>query len=88
MPHYSSGNPVTLQYKLFEGTNVIEVHYQAAPSDGGNHSAGIENQDGTVGLQFYYGTAAIPTPEAVRYTPTVEQTASYDRYGDRERVGS
>ncbi len=35
VPHYSSGNLVTLQYKLYETTNVIEVHYQAAPSDGG-----------------------------------------------------
>ena len=56
--HYASGNPVTMQYKLFEGSNVAEVHYQAAPSDGGTHSAGIENADGTVGVQFYYGTSA------------------------------
>ena len=73
--HYSSGNPVTMQYKLYETTNVIEVHYQAAPSDGGTHSAGIENQDGTVGLQYYLGTAALTTPLAVRYTPTVAQQA-------------
>ncbi len=67
--HYSSGNPVTMQFKLFETSNVIEVHYQAAPSDGGTHSAGIENQDGTVGLQYYLGTAALSTPLAVRYSP-------------------
>ena len=30
---------------------------------------GIENQDGTVGLQYYLGTGALTTPEAVRYTP-------------------
>ncbi|MFZ2095862.1 MAG: choice-of-anchor J domain-containing protein [Anaerolineales bacterium] len=67
--HYPSGNPVTLQYKLFEGSNLIEVHYMAAPSDGGTHSAGLENQDGTVGTQYYLGTAALITPLAVRYTP-------------------
>jgi len=67
--HYSTGNPVTMQYKLYETTGVIEVHYQAAPSDGGTHSAGIENQDGTVGLQYYLGTAALTTPLALRYTP-------------------
>ena len=39
------GNNVTFQYQLFEGTNVIEVHYQAAPSDGGTHSAGVEDAD-------------------------------------------
>jgi hypothetical protein len=70
MPHFSSGNLVTFQYKLFETTGVIEVHYQVAPSDGGTHSAGIENQDGTVGLQYYLGTAGLTTPLAVRYTPS------------------
>jgi len=69
VPHYGGGNNVTMQYKLFETTGVIEVHYQAAPSDGGTHSAGIENQDGTVGLQYYLGTAALSTPIAVRYAP-------------------
>jgi hypothetical protein len=54
-----------MQYKLHE-TTVIEVHYQAAPSDGGTHWR-IENQDG-VGLQYYLGRA-LTTPEAVRYTP-------------------
>ena len=81
IPHYPSGNPVTMQYKLFETTNVIEVHYQAAPSDGGTHSAGIENADGTVGVQYSYGTAALTTPEAVRYAPTPVA------YGDRHRHG-
>jgi hypothetical protein len=76
VPHYSTGNNVTLQYKLYEGTNVIEVHYQAAPSDGGTHTAGIENQDGTVAALYYYGTTALSTPLAIRYTPTVEQSAS------------
>jgi hypothetical protein len=76
VPHYSSGNPVTLQYKLYEGTNAIEVHYQAAPSDGGTHTAGIENQDGTVAAQYYNGAAALTTPLAIRYAPTVEQSAS------------
>ncbi len=76
VPHYSSGNLVTLQYKLFEGSNIIEVHYQAAPSDGGTHTAGIENQTGTVAAQYYNGTAALTTPLAIRYTPTVPQEAS------------
>ncbi len=76
VPHYPSGNEVTLQYKLFESTNVIEVHYQAAPSDGGTHSAGIENAAGTVGVQYYRGTAALPTPLAVRYAPATLLSAS------------
>ncbi|HSL18533.1 MAG TPA: hypothetical protein VLB51_11570 [Methylomirabilota bacterium] len=76
VPHYGGGNLVTLQYKLFETSNVIEVHYQAAPSDGGTHTAGIENQDGTVAAQYYNGTAALATPLAIRYAPTVPQEAS------------
>jgi hypothetical protein len=74
--HYSAGNPVTVQYKLFETTNAIEVHYQAAPSDGGTHSAGIENQTGTIGIQYYLGTAALSTPLAVRYALDVPVQAS------------
>ncbi len=74
--HYGGGNAVTMQWKLFETTNVIEVHYQAAPSDGGTHSAGIENADGTVGVQYYYGTAGLTTPEAVQYAPTPVYTAT------------
>lgn len=76
VPHFGGGNLVTLQYKLFEGSNNVEVHYQAAPSDGGTHSAGIENVNGTLGVQFFRGTTALPTPEAVRYAPAVIQTAT------------
>ncbi len=85
--HYGGGNPVTLQYKLFETSGVIEVHYQAAPSDGGTHSAGIENQDGTIGLQYYLGTAALGTPLAVRYTPapTLEAIGHRHRHGQHLR---
>jgi len=72
--HFPNGNAVTFQFKLFESTRVIEVHYQAAPSDGGTHSAGIENQDGTVGLQYYIGTSGLTTPLAVRYVPPLVKT--------------
>ena len=78
VPHYSSGNLVTLQYKLFEGSNYIEVHYMVAPSDGGTHSAGLENQNGTLGTQYYLGTASLTTPEAVRYIPPAEQASATD----------
>ncbi len=74
--HFGGGNAVTMQCKLFEGSAVIEVHYQAAPSDGGTHSAGIENADGTAGVQYYYGTASLATPEAVRYAPVPVYSAT------------
>ena len=47
--------------------NIIEVHYENAPSDGFSHSAGIENQDGTIGTQYFFGSDALNTPLAVRY---------------------
>ena len=59
VPHFGGGNAVSMQFKLYEGSDVIEVHYQAAPSDGGTHSAGVENQDGTVGVQYYLGTGSL-----------------------------
>jgi hypothetical protein len=71
VPHYPSGNPVTMQWKLFEQGNVIEVHYQSAPSDGGTHSAGLEDDTGAMGVQFFRGTAALATPLAVRYRPAI-----------------
>ena len=74
--HYSSGNPVTMQVKLFEGTNVIEVHYQVAPSDGGTHSAGVENETGTIGVQYVLQGTGLTTPLAVQYTPATAVTAS------------
>jgi|GEM_PF-2174060 len=60
--------PVTWQIKLFEGSNNIEVHYPNAATNGGTHSAGIENATGTIGNQFYRGTAALPANTAVSYT--------------------
>ena len=74
--HYSVGNAVTFQFKLFEGTNNIEVHYQSAPSDGETHVAGVENSDGTIGVEFFEGTGAIASNSAVQYTPTLGGAAS------------
>jgi YVTN family beta-propeller protein len=73
----SLGAKVSFEIKLFETTQVIEVHYDSAPvySDTSNNvyanSAGIENADGTLGLQYYYGTDGLAADLAVRYTPFV-----------------
>jgi hypothetical protein len=69
VPHYPNTNPVSMQFRLHETSGVIEVHYAAAPSDGGTHSAGIENRDGTIGVQYFHGWDPLPAPMAVRYTP-------------------
>ena len=68
--HFPSGTPVTFQFQLLENGNNIDVHYINALSDGGIHSAGVEDATGTAGLQFQYGTSSIATDTAVRYTPT------------------
>jgi hypothetical protein len=80
VPHYASGNLVSFQIKLFEGSNIIEVHYQAAPSDGGTHVAGIENQAGTSAVVFQYGTSGLSTPVAVRYKPICQGTDALSLY--------
>ena len=46
--HHPSGNEVTAQVHLFEGSNKIEIHTTTMPSDGGLHTMGIENGDGTI----------------------------------------
>lgn len=67
---------VTMEYKLFEATGDIEVHYVKAPADGQPHVAGIENHAGTDGLQLYRGFDSLPDHFAVRY----ERANVVDRY--------
>lgn len=45
--HAPSGNKITGQIKLFEGSNLIETHLESMPSDGGLHTQGVENSNGT-----------------------------------------
>lgn len=65
--HYPSGNATWFEFKVFEGTNNIEVHYLDAATDGETHSAGVENQSGSLGVQYFLGTTALPPSSAVRY---------------------
>ncbi len=46
--HYPNNNNVTVQTLLYEGSNNIEIHTTNMPSDGGNHTMGLENEDGTI----------------------------------------
>lgn len=48
VPHFISGNPVSVQAQLFETTNEIRCVLQSMPTDGGLHTLGIENATGTV----------------------------------------
>ncbi len=47
---FGSTNSVTVQLKLFEGTNRIEIHTTNAQNDGGLRTQGIESAGGTSGL--------------------------------------
>lgn len=55
----------TFQIKLYETTNVIEIHYQQTRRDlnsrGNTQTVGIENADGTQGLHYAY----VPTNDIV-----------------------
>ena len=50
VPHASGGFPMTSQIILYETTNIIEIHTLEMSSNGGNHTMGIENNDGTNAL--------------------------------------
>lgn len=74
-----TGSSVTVQARLYETTNVIELQLCAAtpgtdPFDadrerGLSASVGIEAPDGTDGLQFSFETASLTVGQVIRYTP-------------------
>ncbi len=77
VPHVSDRTlGVTMQFKLFEATGDIEVHYVKAPADGRDHSAGIEDHTGARGTQYYFGLDSLPDNLAVRY----QRVSPVDRY--------
>jgi len=71
--HYYNGNPVTFQIKIYESTGSIEVHYLSAPTDASYRTVGIEDLEGQCGLEYYYGTASLTTPLAVRFDPPARE---------------
>jgi len=54
--HFPSGNPVTFEMILHEGSNILEVQYGQLSADGGIHTIGVENYDGTAGTELYRGS--------------------------------
>ena len=54
-PHFIGGVAVTFEMILHESTNNIEFQYGDAPSDGGTHTVGVENANGTVATLISYG---------------------------------
>jgi hypothetical protein len=66
---------LTFQIKLFEATNVIEIHYctitgTTAAVTGGSATIGIENSIGSFGIQHSYNMgSSISMANAIRYAP-------------------
>lgn len=75
--HYTSGNAITTQIKLFEnGCGTIEIHTTAMPSDGGQHTMGIENSNGTAAYTVSGRNASSwsITNDFVSFTPNCGNT--------------
>lgn len=78
---FQSANLNTFQYKLFESSNKIEIHYQTLGSLG-NNTIGIEDATGTVGLQYSAGgLPALGRPFAIRFSPTRVSNANDSGFG-------
>ena len=76
VPHYpGTSNYVTSQIKLFEGCGRIEIHTTNMPSDGGNHTMGIENSNGTSGY-------AVTGRNATSWSVTTDFVAFVPECGD------
>ena len=75
----NSGGPNTFEFKLFEGSNRAEIHYQSIVASG-TTTIGIENAAGTVGRQYYSSTGVPPlaAPFAVRFLPPTVVTSVAD----------
>ncbi len=52
IPTYSSSGQNTFQYKFFESSGVIEVHYESLYG-GGTHTIGIQNHDSSIGVEYF-----------------------------------
>lgn len=53
--HWPSGSPVTFEMILHEASNHLEVQFGSLSTSYGTHTIGIENYDGTEGIEFYRG---------------------------------
>ncbi|MBT6383347.1 MAG: T9SS type B sorting domain-containing protein [Flavobacteriales bacterium] len=50
IPHYPNNDDVTFQIVLYETSNIIEIFGTVLDPDGGNHTQGLENTGGTLGI--------------------------------------
>jgi len=77
VPLYFSSQTVTFQIQMYEGTNIIEVHFVDVQNNGGNRTFGIENETGTDALTdpvTNLGNWTAST-EAFAFTPELDSFA-------------
>lgn len=73
VPHYSVGGAVSFEAILLEGSNEIIVQYRdvifgASNYDaGGNATVGVENADGTDGMQYLYNQPLLADATALKW---------------------
>ena len=48
--HWPSGNNITSQVHLYEGSDKVEIHTTTLNSGSGLHTMGLENEDGTIAV--------------------------------------
>ncbi len=80
----------TFSVILYEGSNNIQIQYRSiidntsARSHGSSASIGIENSNGTAGVQYaYHNSSAISSEQAILFSPsgstyTINSSAAYD----------
>jgi hypothetical protein len=53
---FGNSKKISFQYQLHEATNNVEVHYKSIAGEMDSLTLGIENIDGTDGIEFYHGS--------------------------------
>jgi hypothetical protein len=79
----STGTPDTWEIILHEGSNDILVQYASANGSAFEGRAGIEDEDGTIGLQWAGPAPIALVNHAVLYSPTSEMNDDADSDGLR-----
>jgi hypothetical protein len=73
MPYGSTLPMGTFQVILYEGSNNIKMQYQQLFSErslGNSATIGVENSDGSVGVQHSYNTTSLEQWQSILCTPS------------------